>query len=90
MILTSEYKLKFEILNEILTIIANSITNIFYDFNNYIENEERNFKNHKRKTIMKDIAVRNSKIIKNVFKEERLNDDEFIELNRRFMLKKIK
>ena len=87
---TSDCELKFKILNEILTIIANSITNIFHDFNDYIKNEEKNFKNHKRKTITKDIAVKNFKIIKNVFKKKKLNDDELIKLNYCFMLKKIK
>ena len=40
--------------------------------------------------ITKDIAVRNFEIIKNVFKEERLNNNEFIKLNCRFMLKEVK
>ena len=45
----SNCELKSRILNEILIIIANSIiadsiTNIFHDFSNYIEND---FKNHK-------------------------------------------
>ena len=87
---TSDCELKFNILNKILTIIVNSIMNTFHDFNDYIKNEKKNFKNYKRKTIIKNIAVRNLEIIKNVFKEEKLNDDEFIKLNRCFMLKKIK
>ena len=88
----SDCKLKSRILNEILmiiadSIIANSITNIFHDFNDYIKN---NFKSHKRKTITKDIVVKNFKIIKNVFKKERLNNDEFIKLNCRLMSKEVK
>ena len=83
---------KLKILNEILTIIANSIiadsiTSIFYNFSDYIEN---NFKSRKQKTITKNIAVKNLEIIKNVFKEERLNDDKLIKLNRRLMLKEVK
>ena len=87
---TSDCELKFEILNKILMIIANSITNIFHDFNNYIENEEKNSKDHKRKMIMRNITVRNFEIIKNMFKEKRLNDDKLIELNRRFMSKEVR
>ena len=41
-------------MNEILTIIVNSIINTFHDFNNYIKNEEKNFKSHNRKTITKN------------------------------------
>ena len=88
----SDCELKSKVLNEILTIIANSIiadsiTSIFHDFSDYIK---RNFKNHKRKMITRDIVVRNLEIIKNVLKEEKLNDDELIKLNRRFMLKEVK
>ena len=89
-ILTLDCESKSEILNEILTIIVNSITNIFHDFNNYIENEKKSFKNHKRKTITKNIVVRNFEIIKDVFKKERLNDDKLIKLNRCFMSKEVK
>ena len=53
------------------------------NFNEYVA-----FKKHKRKTITRNIAVRNFEIIKNVFKEERMNDEKFIELDRRFMSKK--
>ena len=88
----SDCELKSKILNEILTIIADSIiadsiTSTFHDFSDYIE---RDFKNHKRKTITRDIVVRNFEIIKDMFKEERLNDDEFIELDRRFMSKEVR
>ena len=40
--------------------------------------------------IIRDIVIRNFEIIKNVFKKEKLNDDEFIKLNRRLMLKEVK
>ena len=64
--------------------------NTFHDLNDYIENEEKKFKNYKRKIIIKDIAIRNFEIIKNVFKEKRLNDDKFIKLNRCFISKEVK
>ena len=55
------------------------------NFNEYVV-----FKKYKRKTIIKNIVIKNLEIIKNVLKEERINDEELIKLNRRFMSKKIR
>ena len=55
------------------------------NFNEYVA-----FKKHKRKTVTRNIAVRNFEIIKNVLKEEKLNDDELIKLDRCLMSKKVR
>ena len=75
------------VLNEILAATADSATGTSHDPSDYIENEERGPKNHKRKATTRDIAVRNPGITRDVPKEERLDDDGLIELGRRPMSK---
>ena len=45
------------------------------NFNEYVA-----FKKHKRKIITKNIVTRNSNILRDVFYDERLNDDDLINI----------
>ena len=53
------------------------------NFNEYVA-----FKKHKRKIITKNIAARNSDILHDVLYDERLNDDDLINIKLRIMSKK--
>ena len=55
------------------------------NFNEYIA-----FKKHKRKIIIKNIAIRNSDILRDVFYNERLNDNDLIKIKLRIMFKKVR
>ena len=55
------------------------------NFNEYVAS-----KKHKRKIITKNIATRNSNILRDVFYDERLNDDDLIDIKLRIMFKKVR
>ena len=55
------------------------------NFNEYVV-----FKKHKRKIIIKNIATRNLNILRDVFYDERLNDDDLINIKLRIMFKKVR